>query len=94
MFVPLKYHAYIYGFLFPFKSYTDSYWLRKQTDEWNNFLERVNCSSEEGLKGSDELEEDLRQDLRLWASYRGQTLTRTGTLSTYVSYRMITHYTL
>ncbi|KAK9941339.1 hypothetical protein M0R45_017945 [Rubus argutus] len=46
-------------------------------DEWNNFLERVNCSSEEGLKGSDELEEDLRQDLRLWASYRGQTLTRT-----------------
>ncbi|XP_068337906.1 callose synthase 3-like [Pyrus communis] len=42
-------------------------------DEWNNFLERVNCTSEEELKGSDELEEDLR----LWASYRGQTLTRT-----------------
>ncbi|XP_061367624.1 callose synthase 3-like [Gastrolobium bilobum] len=43
-------------------------------DEWNNFLERVKCSSEEELKGneSDELEE-----LRLWASYRGQTLTRT-----------------
>ncbi|KAK4419494.1 Callose synthase 3 [Sesamum alatum] len=42
-------------------------------DEWNNFLERVNCSSEEELRGSDELEEQLR----LWASYRGQTLTRT-----------------
>ncbi|XP_019429555.1 PREDICTED: callose synthase 3-like [Lupinus angustifolius] len=44
-------------------------------DEWNNFLQRVNCSSEEELKGneSDELEEELR----LWASYRGQTLTRT-----------------
>ncbi|CAL0316283.1 unnamed protein product [Lupinus luteus] len=44
-------------------------------DEWNNFLQRVNCSSEEELKGneSDELEEELRQ----WASYRGQTLTRT-----------------
>ncbi|XP_048324045.2 callose synthase 3 [Ziziphus jujuba] len=42
-------------------------------DEWNNFLERVNCISEEELKGSDELEEELR----LWASYRGQTLTRT-----------------
>ncbi|KAJ1383229.1 Glycosyl transferase, family 48 [Sesbania bispinosa] len=44
-------------------------------DEWNNFLQRVKCSSEEELKGneSDELEEELR----LWASYRGQTLTRT-----------------
>lgn len=35
----------------------------------------MECSSEEELKGSDELEEKLR----LWASYRGQTLTRTGT---------------
>ncbi|KAK6247846.1 hypothetical protein QUC31_019411 [Theobroma cacao] len=42
-------------------------------DEWNNFLERVKCSSEEELKESPELEEHLR----LWASYRGQTLTRT-----------------
>ncbi|KAH7849658.1 hypothetical protein Vadar_021042 [Vaccinium darrowii] len=42
-------------------------------DEWNNFLERVNCGNEEHLKGTDELEEKLR----LWASYRGQTLTRT-----------------
>ncbi|XP_054822446.1 callose synthase 3 isoform X2 [Prosopis cineraria] len=42
-------------------------------DEWNNFLQRVKCSSEEELKGNDELEEELR----LWASYRGQTLTRT-----------------
>ncbi|KAL3646404.1 Callose synthase 3 [Castilleja foliolosa] len=42
-------------------------------DEWNNFLERVKCLNEEELRGSDELEEQLR----LWASYRGQTLTRT-----------------
>ncbi|KAG6787622.1 hypothetical protein POTOM_003665 [Populus tomentosa] len=42
-------------------------------DEWNNFLERVDCSSEEELKGRDNLDEELR----LWASYRGQTLTRT-----------------
>ncbi|KAM7277956.1 hypothetical protein ACFE04_005090 [Oxalis oulophora] len=42
-------------------------------DEWNNFLERVDCKNEDELKGSDELEEQLR----LWASYRGQTLTRT-----------------
>lgn len=44
------------------------------TDEWMNFLERVNCSSEEELRASEELEEELR----LWASYRGQTLTKTG----------------
>uniref|UniRef100_A0AAU6MVC4 1,3-beta-glucan synthase n=1 Tax=Paeonia lactiflora TaxID=35924 RepID=A0AAU6MVC4_PAELC len=42
-------------------------------DEWNNFLERVRCNSEEELKGTVELEEELR----LWASYRGQTLTKT-----------------
>lgn len=43
-------------------------------DEWNNFLERMNCNSEEELRMLDELEEELR----LWASYRGQTLTKTG----------------
>ncbi|GAA0146605.1 hypothetical protein LIER_06520 [Lithospermum erythrorhizon] len=42
-------------------------------DEWTNFLERMKCNSEEDLKGSDETEEQLR----LWASYRGQTLTKT-----------------
>lgn len=46
----------------------------KHTDEWKNFLQRVKCNNEEELKGSDDLEEELR----LWASYRGQTLTRTG----------------
>ncbi|KAI4326688.1 hypothetical protein MLD38_031975 [Melastoma candidum] len=43
------------------------------SDEWNNFLERVNCRSEEECRSSDELEEKLR----LWASCRSQTLTRT-----------------
>ncbi|XP_021911742.1 callose synthase 2-like, partial [Carica papaya] len=42
-------------------------------DEWKNFLERVSCKTEEEIKGDEELEEELR----LWASYRGQTLTRT-----------------
>ncbi|KVI09417.1 1,3-beta-glucan synthase subunit FKS1-like, domain-1 [Cynara cardunculus var. scolymus] len=42
-------------------------------DEWNNFLERMKCNSEDDLRGSDELEDQLR----LWASYRGQTLTKT-----------------
>nr|GEV80223.1 callose synthase 3 [Tanacetum cinerariifolium] len=42
-------------------------------DEWNNFLERMNCRTEDELKELDELEVQLR----LWASYRGQTLRRT-----------------
>ncbi|KAK4758148.1 hypothetical protein SAY87_019449 [Trapa incisa] len=42
-------------------------------DEWNNFLERVKCRTVDGLMESDDLEEQLR----LWASYRGQTLTKT-----------------
>lgn len=42
-------------------------------DEWENFLERVDCISEDDLKGNTRLEEELR----LWASYRGQTLTKT-----------------
>ncbi|XP_074292590.1 callose synthase 3-like [Silene latifolia] len=42
-------------------------------DEWDNFLERADCKNEEELRDSEELEEELR----LWASYRGQTLTRT-----------------
>ncbi|KAL8170910.1 hypothetical protein V2J09_022714 [Rumex salicifolius] len=42
-------------------------------DEWKNFLERVNCTTEEDVKES----EDLQEKLRLWASYRGQTLART-----------------
>ncbi|KAF8015337.1 hypothetical protein BT93_H0983 [Corymbia citriodora subsp. variegata] len=42
-------------------------------DEWTNFLERVKCESEEELRQSDILQEQLC----LWASYRGQTLTRT-----------------
>ncbi|RDX97868.1 Callose synthase 3, partial [Mucuna pruriens] len=43
-------------------------------DEWNNFLERVKCT-EEDIKGSES--DELVEELRLWASYRGQTLTRT-----------------
>ena len=41
-------------------------------DEWKNFQERVGW--EEELKES----EELMEELRLWASYRGQTLARTG----------------
>ncbi|KAK9124975.1 hypothetical protein Scep_013821 [Stephania cephalantha] len=41
-------------------------------DEWTNFMERVG-KTEEDLR----IDEDLQEELRLWASYRGQTLTRT-----------------
>lgn len=44
------------------------------TDEWKNFQERI----EEELKDNEELKEEA---LRQWASYRGQTLTRTGTIN-------------
>lgn len=46
------------------------------SDEWNNFMERLNC------KGSEiwENEENILQ-LRHWASLRGQTLSRTGSFS-------------
>lgn len=56
--------------LFPSFFLSDRCW---HTDEWNNFLERMNCGSEDDFKDSDKLDE-----LRLWASFRGQTLTKTG----------------
>ncbi|CAL0326298.1 unnamed protein product [Lupinus luteus] len=40
-------------------------------DEWKHFLERFGDNSEEKLRG------ELEEELRLWASYRGQTLTKT-----------------
>uniref|UniRef100_A0A0D9V1R7 1,3-beta-glucan synthase n=1 Tax=Leersia perrieri TaxID=77586 RepID=A0A0D9V1R7_9ORYZ len=41
-------------------------------DEWNNFLERIGVhpENEEALQG-------YMDDIRIWASYRGQTLART-----------------
>ncbi|KAK3155754.1 hypothetical protein QOZ80_2BG0207100 [Eleusine coracana subsp. coracana] len=44
-------------------------------DEWKNFLERVDCKNEEELRFRET--EQTEEELRLWASYRGQTLTRT-----------------
>lgn len=43
-------------------------------DEWNNFLERINCKR---LSEVWENEENVLQ-LRHWVSLRGQTLYRTG----------------
>ncbi|KAL8228535.1 hypothetical protein R6Q57_016119 [Mikania cordata] len=43
-------------------------------DEWKNFLERM---KREGMRSDDELWTLKLRELRLWASYRGQTLART-----------------
>ncbi|KAL5707496.1 putative callose synthase 8 [Ranunculus cassubicifolius] len=48
------------------------YMQKMYPDEWKNFLERMGCENVEdiNIKGKDE-------DLRKWASFRGQTLSRT-----------------
>ncbi|KAL6975836.1 Callose synthase 12 [Sarracenia purpurea var. burkii] len=43
-------------------------------DEWRNFMERMHG---EGMVNEDEIWTTKLRDLRLWASYRGQTLSRT-----------------
>lgn len=42
-------------------------------DEWKNFLERMGCENLDALK-----KEGKEEELRNWASFRGQTLGRTG----------------
>ncbi|KAH1040145.1 hypothetical protein J1N35_041888 [Gossypium stocksii] len=43
-------------------------------DDWKNFMERM---QREGMVKDDEIWTTKLRDLRLWASYRGQTLSRT-----------------
>ncbi|KAE8720293.1 Callose synthase 5 [Hibiscus syriacus] len=43
-------------------------------DEWRNFMERMR---KEGMDDDDDIWREKLRDLRLWASYRGQTLSRT-----------------
>lgn len=43
-------------------------------DDWKNFLERM---KREGMVNENEIWSTKLRDLRLWASYRGQTLSRT-----------------
>ncbi|GAB4826957.1 Callose synthase 11 [Ancistrocladus abbreviatus] len=43
-------------------------------DEWRNFMERM---KREGLEDDTDIWTKKSRDLRLWASYRGQTLSRT-----------------
>uniref|UniRef100_A0A5B7C9Y6 1,3-beta-glucan synthase n=1 Tax=Davidia involucrata TaxID=16924 RepID=A0A5B7C9Y6_DAVIN len=43
-------------------------------DEWTNFMERM---QREGMQDENDIWTTKARDLRLWASYRGQTLSRT-----------------
>ncbi|KAL6197155.1 hypothetical protein ACLB2K_032767 [Fragaria x ananassa] len=56
--------------------------------EWANFLERM---YREGMKDDDELFTTKARDLRVWASYRGQTLSHTvrGTMYHYRALKML-----
>lgn len=55
-------------------------------DEWKNFLERIKCKSDEEFQAKiDELEEKLCE----WASYRGQTLARTGIVSVDINFSFL-----
>jgi len=70
----LIFMQFFWSALCPLSTETDFLCTNLIEDEWKNFLERVGCKNEEELREDEELEEKLR----LWASYRGQTLTRTG----------------
>ncbi|URD99319.1 1,3-beta-glucan synthase component [Musa troglodytarum] len=58
-------------------------------DDWSNFLERMR---REGMTDEEELWGKRSRDLRLWASYRGQTLSRTvrGMMYYYRALKMLT----
>ncbi|KAI4299377.1 hypothetical protein L6164_032844 [Bauhinia variegata] len=54
---------------------TTLFYLQKvYEDEWKNFMERMH---REGFTDIDDIWKDRSRDLRLWVSYRGQTLSRT-----------------
>ncbi|XP_043693355.1 callose synthase 3-like [Telopea speciosissima] len=53
------------------------YWQKIFPDEWTNFLERFGVKRPEDLDEAVRQNPDLKEEICLWASYRGQTLTRT-----------------
>ncbi|KAF6142022.1 hypothetical protein GIB67_037990 [Kingdonia uniflora] len=59
-------------------------------DEWQNFLQRMR---REGLVAEEEIWSTKIRDLRLWASYRGQTLSRTvrGMMYYYKALKMLAY---
>lgn len=59
-------------------------------DEWKNFLQRMR---REGMEDDDEIWTKKSRELRLWASYRGQTLSRTvrGMMYYYRALKMLSY---
>uniref|UniRef100_A0AAU6MVC9 1,3-beta-glucan synthase n=1 Tax=Paeonia lactiflora TaxID=35924 RepID=A0AAU6MVC9_PAELC len=59
-------------------------------DEWRNFMERMR---REGMEDDNDIWTDRARDLRLWASYRGQTLSRTvrGMMYYYRALKMLAY---
>ncbi|CAI0457504.1 unnamed protein product [Linum tenue] len=59
-------------------------------DEWRNFMERM---KREGMEDEDDVWDKKSRDLRLWASYRGQTLSRTvrGMMYYYRALKMLAY---
>ncbi|GLJ16179.1 hypothetical protein SUGI_0270170 [Cryptomeria japonica] len=64
------------------------YLQRIYPDEWSNFTERMH---REGMKDPDDIWTAKVMELRLWASYRGQTLARTvrGMMYYYKALKML-----
>ncbi|RVW37918.1 Callose synthase 11 [Vitis vinifera] len=66
------------------------FYLQKiYADEWANFMERM---LRDGMEDENEIWSTKARDLRLWASYRGQTLSRTvrGMMYYYRALKMLT----
>ncbi|CAI0456856.1 unnamed protein product [Linum tenue] len=59
-------------------------------DEWRNFMERM---KREGMEDEDDVWDKKSRELRLWASYRGQTLSRTvrGMMYYYRALKMLAY---
>uniref|UniRef100_A0A1D1YPS8 1,3-beta-glucan synthase n=1 Tax=Anthurium amnicola TaxID=1678845 RepID=A0A1D1YPS8_9ARAE len=57
-------------------------------DEWENFMERM---QRQGMTHDEDIWDEKLRDLRLWASYRGQTLSRTvrGMMYYYKALKML-----
>ncbi|KAL5730362.1 Callose synthase 12 [Ranunculus cassubicifolius] len=66
------------------------YLQRIYEDEWKNFLQRMR---REGMMDENEIWTNKLRDLRLWASYRGQTLARTvrGMMYYYKALKMLAY---
>lgn len=61
--------------------------ISQHADEWNNFMERLNCKKDSEIWENDE---NILQ-LRHWVSLRGQTLCRTG-IKCFILSRLIFEY--